>query len=136
MTLTDAGPLVALVNRNDPNHQRCLTASARLPNGPLLTTWPCYTEAIYLCYRAGGYPAQAALWSLRATGRLALRDLSAAEGDRMAVLMEKYKDTPMDLADASLIVTAESLSLARVFTVDSDFYVYRLADGSALEVVR
>ena len=136
MTLTDAGPLVALVNRNDPNHARCLVASARLPKGPLLTTWPCYTEAMYLCYRAGGYPAQAALWGLRAAGRLTFHDLTPAEADRMAVLMDKYRDTPMDVADASLVATAESLSLGRVFTVDSDFYVYRLADGSALEVVR
>ena len=42
----------------------------------------------------------------------------------------------MDLADASLIAAAESLSLSRVFTNDEDFFVYRLADGSALEVVR
>lgn len=54
----------------------------------------------------------------------------------MQTLMEKYKDTPMDLADASLVAAAESLGLTRIFTVDSDFYVYRLADGTALEVVR
>ena len=50
-------------------------------------------------------------------------------------LMEQYTDHPMDLADASLVVVAESRTLRRVFTTDSDFYVYRLADGSALEVV-
>ncbi len=42
----------------------------------------------------------------------------------------------MDLADASLIAAAEALSLKRIFTIDSDFYVYRLADGSSLEVIR
>jgi hypothetical protein len=49
--------------------------------------------------------------------------------------MEKYQDTPMDLADASLVAIAESLSPHRVFTLDSDFQVYRLADGSALEIL-
>ncbi len=53
----------------------------------------------------------------------------------MAALMEKYRDTPMDLADASLVVVAESRSLRRLFTLDSDFRIYRLADGSVLEVV-
>jgi predicted nucleic acid-binding protein len=53
----------------------------------------------------------------------------------MAALMAQYRDTPMDLADASLVAVAESLRLRRVFTIDSDFYVYRLADGSALEVL-
>ena len=78
---------------------------------------------------------QAALWNLRTAGRLVLHDLTAAEADRMAALMAQYQDTPMDLADASLVVVAESRILRRVFTTDSDFYVYRLADGSALEVV-
>ena len=50
-------------------------------------------------------------------------------------LMEEYRDTPMDLADASVVAAAESRSLRRVFTVDSDFYVYRLKDGTALEVL-
>jgi predicted nucleic acid-binding protein len=52
----------------------------------------------------------------------------------MAALMAQYQDTPMDLADASLVVVAESRAMRRVFTTDSDFYVYRLADGSSLEV--
>ena len=134
--LTDAGPLVALLDGDDPNHHACAAAGKRLPSEPLLTTWPCFTEAMYLLGKVGGLRYQSALWQMRATGRLVLRDLTLAEADRMAVLMGKYRDTPMDLADASLVVTAESLALTRVFTVDSDFYVYRLADGSALEVVR
>ncbi len=54
----------------------------------------------------------------------------------MVILMAKYQDTPMDLADASLIAVAERLSLRRIFTIDTDFYVYRLSDGSTLEIIR
>jgi len=32
----------------------------------------------------------------------------------------------MDLADASLVATAETLGIRQIFTLDSDFYVYRL----------
>ena len=53
----------------------------------------------------------------------------------MALLMEQYRDTPMDLADASLVATAERLGLTRIFTLDSDFHIYRLADGRSLTVV-
>lgn len=53
----------------------------------------------------------------------------------MPELMEKYQDTPMDLADSSLVAIAESHSLSRVFTLDSDFRIYRLANGSVLEVI-
>jgi uncharacterized protein len=135
MTLTDAGALVALLDADDSYHAACVAAAPRLPAGPLLTTWVCFTAAMYLIGTVGGYRYQAALWSLRSTGRLVLHDLTAAEADRMAALMAQYPDTPMDLSDASLVVVAESRTLRRVFTTDSDFYVYRLTDGSALEVV-
>lgn len=135
MTLTDTGPLVALLDADDPYHAACVAAVQRLPSDPLLTTWVCFAEAMYLLGAVGGYRYQATLWHLRATGRLVLHDLTLVEADRMAALMEKYRDTPMDLADASLVAVAESCSLRRVFTTDTDFYIYRLADGSALEVV-
>lgn len=134
-TLTDASPLVALLDKGQQAAQaRCLVALPRLP-APLVSTWPCFTEAMYLLGRAAGYPGQRALWQMRASGKLVLHDASDEEASRMAVLMEKYRDTPMDLADASLVAAAEALGYTRIFTLDSDFYVYRLADGSALAVV-
>ena len=136
MILTDTGPLVALLDTSDPYHAHCVDASRRLPPEPMLTTWVCFAEAMYLLGEVGGYRYQAALWNLKGAGRLALHTLTPSETDRMAALMEEYQDRPMDLADASLLAVAESRSLRRVFTVDSDFYVYRLADGSVLEVVR
>jgi predicted nucleic acid-binding protein len=133
VTLTDTGPLVALINKNDPNHRRCLDATKRLPAGPLVTTWPCFTEAMYLVFQAGRYPAQAELLRWRTAGRLVLHNLTEDEIDRMSELMDKYKDRPMDLADASLVATAERLGMQRIFTLDSDFHISRLTDGSALE---
>jgi predicted nucleic acid-binding protein len=135
VTLTDAGPLLALLDKGDQHHLRCVAAVRRLSSGPLLTTWPCFTEAMYLLGDVGGYRLQAALWSLRAAGRLVLHELSAGEADRMAALMEKYRDAPMDLADASLVAVAESRALTNVFTLDRHFHIYRMADGSALEIV-
>ena len=135
MILTDTGVLVALLDADDRHHAACSAALESLPAEPLLTTWPCFTEAMYLLGSVGGHRYQAALWSLRTSGSLVLHDLTATEIDRMAALMEKYSDTPMDLADASLVAVAESRSLRRVFTTDSDFRVYRLKDGAALEVV-
>ena len=42
----------------------------------------------------------------------------------------------MDLADASLVAAAEWLGINRIFALDTDFYVYRLVDGSALDIIR
>ena len=57
------------------------------------------------------------------------------DDERMQELMEQYKDTPMDLADASLVVAAEVLNIARVFTTDTDFYVYRRHGNQPFEVL-
>ena len=84
----------------------------------------------------GGYPKQLAFWQFWHSGKLTLHDLTASEVQRMAVLMEKYHDTPMDLADASLVAVAESRALPQIWTLDSDFYIYRLAHGSILEILK
>ena len=46
-TLADAGPLVALIDHGQvPVHGTCVAALTAL-SGPLVTTWPCFTEAMY-----------------------------------------------------------------------------------------
>jgi len=133
--LTDTGPLVALVNRNDPYHRAALDAAAGLPAGPMLTTWPCLTEAMDLAGRAAGHSGQDAVWRLIAAGRLVIREAGEEEAGRMAEMMDTYQDLPMDLADASMTTAAEVTGERRVFSFDGHFRVYRLRDGSVLEVV-
>ena len=53
----------------------------------------------------------------------------------MQALMEQYEDTPMDLADASLVAAAEVLGISRIFTTDSHFYVYQIGGKRPFEVV-
>lgn len=134
MILIDAGPLIALLNADDPHHTRCVEAAKPLMS-PLLTTWPCFTEAMYLLGSMGGYGYQETLWKMHQSGRLMIHDLTTVETIRMATLMKTYQDTPMDMADASLVVAAESLGIQAVFTLDSDFYIYRMANGTVLNVI-
>jgi predicted nucleic acid-binding protein len=133
--LTDAGPLIALINRNDTHHGVCTSVTRQMPATQLLTTWPCFTEAMHILGNSGGHRFQRALWIMRATNSLVIHDLSADEVGRMEILMEKYRDTPMDLGDASLIAVAETRSARKIFTLDDDFRVYRLANGAALEMI-
>jgi predicted nucleic acid-binding protein len=81
---------------------------------PLLTTWPCLVEAMYLLWRAGGLPAQEELWGYVADGLVVLHTPELDEWKRMRELMRQYHDTPMDFADASLVVAAERLNLHRI----------------------
>jgi hypothetical protein len=91
----------------------------------MVTTWSAFTEAMYLLGSAGGWKAQEALWKLLERGDLQLVPLDTSLQNRTRALMTKYRDLPMDLADASLVAIAEALGLTRVFTLDSDFRVYR-----------
>ncbi len=134
MILTDAGPLVALVDRGDAHHRRCVAALDRL-TGPMLTTWPAFTEAMYLLGDGGGWPAQEPLWAWVRAGSLVLAEASPGMLARIPSLMERYRDLPMDLADASLVALAEERRLEQVFSLDGDFRVYRLPGNRAFDVV-
>jgi uncharacterized protein len=128
--LIDTGVLIALLDRRDPNHLRCVQVAKELPNTPLITTWCCLTEAMYFMGKIGGFKAQQGLWTLLLSQRILLQNPNET---RMAELMTTYQDTPMDLADASLVALAEELGEVQIFTLDSDFYVYRTSRGEAFE---
>jgi predicted nucleic acid-binding protein len=121
--LVDAGPLVALLDLGDPEHEACVEAFKNLRE-PLITVWPAFTEAIYLLRES--WRGQKALWSRIETDALALAPLDEVDAPRMRELMEKYRDLPMDLADAALVRVAERESLTRIFTLDrKHFAIYR-----------
>ncbi len=135
-TLVDTGPLVALIDRAQGEaHRQCVKAQKSL-SGPLLTTWPCMTEAMYFLGDLRGWNGQEKLWEMVDRGALTIHQSSEAEAARMRELMEKYKDRPMDLADASLVVTAESENLRRIFTLDkTDFSIYRIHNKDTFDIV-
>lgn len=131
-TLVDAGPMIALANQSDPDHALCLQTMAAL-QPPLLTTWATFAEAMHMVGEmgrragpGGKWHAQRLLWRLLDSRALEIVEPSAHLLIRMRALMEKYRDTPMDLGDASLVAVAEERQLRRVFTLDSDFLVYRV----------
>ncbi len=134
MTLTDAGPLVALIDADEPQHDVCRLALANL-RLPLVTTWPAFTEAMYLLTRTGGRVGREALWKITLSGRLEIVDLSRSAVERASRLMEKYADLPMDLADATLVALAEERGDRQIFTLDRDFAVYRLHGRQRFDVV-
>ena len=124
MILADAGPLVAFVDADDQHHGKCVAAWKQLKE-PLVTTWPALTEAMYLL--ADLPIAQEALWEMFTRRAIEFLALDVRDVPRIQELMRKYRDLPMDLADAALIRVAERESIRKIFTVDRrDFGVYRL----------
>jgi hypothetical protein len=131
LTLTDAGPLIAILNRADTHHAACVGAVKTIQL-PMVTTWPVLTEVMYL---VSNPRAQARVWQMVEREQLTLFDLDAALTKRTATLMAKYEDVPMDLADATLVAVAENLKQRRIFTVDrTDFSIYRLNGRTHFEI--
>jgi hypothetical protein len=125
MVLVDAGPLIALIHADDRHHDRCVGTFRGLAE-PLGTVWPVLTEAMYLL--SFSWKAQEALWEMLERGVIVLLPLASEELSRMRELMKKYKDLPMDLADAALVAVAEREKIRHLFTLDRrDFEIYRPA---------
>lgn len=127
MILVDTGPLVALFDPADGDHDRCVKRLVVIEE-PLCTTIPVLTEAFHLL-NPGSIGSQR-LMDFIAGGGLGVRYLDSAGLHRAFALMVRYADHPMDLADASLVVLAETLKLRKVFTLDrNDFATYRIQHG-------
>jgi uncharacterized protein len=123
MILVDTGPLVALIHQDDNEHRLCKDTFLTFSE-PLGTVWPVLTEALYLLNFS--WEAQNALWEMIQAGAVEILPLGTDDVARMRDLMRKYRDLPMDLADAALVRAAERERLRRIFTLDRrDFQIYR-----------
>ena len=123
MILVDAGPLIALIHEDDNEHEHCREAFATMDE-PLGTVWPVVAEAMHLL--SFSWRAQEALWDMMETGAVEILPIGIDDVPRMKELMRKYRDLPMDLADATLVRVAERERLRQIFTLDRrDFRIYK-----------
>ena len=99
--------------------------------GDLLTTWPAVTEACYIV------PAHlnAALIEKLCHPRWRVLGMDGA-GPRIAELLRRYADRPMDFADASMVWAAEHTGMLQILTADrTDFQIYRTKTGKRFDVL-
>lgn len=128
--LLDTGPLVALFRRRDAAHARAVRWFAR-NRAQLATTHAVLTEAWHLVN-----PAVHAKLMAFAAEALSVPILPEDTVPRLERLLARYADTPMDYADASLVLLAHELGEFRVATLDyGGFSAYRTEGKRALRVV-
>lgn len=126
MYLADTGFWVALLWRRDPWHGRAREAYERYNDDGLVSTWPVITETCYLLGRYLGEEAKAAFMERVADQGVVVHPLDDVASLRMAMLIRRYANLPMDLADASLVILAEHLGHGRILSTDMrDFEAYR-----------
>jgi hypothetical protein len=131
--LLDTGPIVAYLDSADPYHDD-VAALLEPFRGRLVTSGAVITEAMFLLSDTPRGPKLLA--ELAGSSSLQVYDLAQPkELWDAAELMERYADTPMDYADATLVLLADALRLDTVLTLDRrGFSTYRTNNRRSLKL--
>lgn len=131
--LLDTGAWVALLDRREREHGRCVQALQGV-TGRLVSSEAVLTETLWLVGGLRDGPRRCAEFVRR--GTVTLVPVSPESLARAVDLMARYRNVPMDYADATLVVLGEDLGLDRVFTLDRrGFSVYRLHGRRPFQIV-
>ena len=122
--IMDTGPWVALIDRSESRHSDCVEW-LRGFEGEIYSSEAVLTEVTYLLNLSP--KAQFAAIDFILSGVITLVPSSLDSLKRVKSLMEKYKNIPMDYADATLVTLAEGLSVNHIVTLDNHFNIYRLS---------
>jgi predicted nucleic acid-binding protein len=120
--IVDTGPLVALLTKQEEHHA-WTQAQFDLIEAPLLTCEAVITEAMFVMRdRVRG---REQILQLLKSGLVSLDFNLRLHVDEILSMVQRYNNVPMSLADACLVRMSELLPQSHVFTLDSDFHVYR-----------
>jgi predicted nucleic acid-binding protein len=132
LVLADTGPLVALFHEDDAAHHWAL-ARFREFTEPLLTCEAVLTEAIHLLRKVP--PAHANLLSLWERDLLRVGFSAEDEKDAIPRLLRRFADVPISFADSGMVRMSEIHAACVVWTLDSDFRVYRRSGRQSIPLV-
>lgn len=130
--IVDTGPLVAYLDRAERHHAWAVERVKELA-APLLVCEAVLAEAMYLL---SALPrAQDALYGLLENDALRIAQHVEEHVPTLRAMHGKYRDRPMSFADACIVRMAEVFDGHRVFTLDSDFSIYRKRGREPLDLI-
>jgi predicted nucleic acid-binding protein len=127
--LIDAGPLIALFDRDDKYHER-IKAFIKDKNWRFVTTLAVLTEVSYMLNFNVNVQIDFFNWVM--LKGVSLHEIGADDMIRLVILIRTYSDLPMDFADATLVIAAEKTGIKSIISIDSDFDIYRLSGKSMI----
>src|SRR5262249_51609961 len=128
----DTGPLVAYLDP-DQKYHRWAEEQVKVLLQPLFICEPVLTEAMFLLKHV---PAgQKALFRLLENGALTFKFSLSEEIAAVKSLLSKYVDIGISLADACLIRMSELNDEYVIFTLDSDFHIYRKHGRQSIQLI-
>ena len=130
--IADTGPLVAMLDRDDQDHAWAVRQGRRLPP-KMLSCEAVLSEVHFLTQDLPAAKDRIESWL--ADGRLELPFTVRDHHALIHELMARYASVPMSFADACLVSMSELWPQAPVFTLDSDFRVYRRNKRQSLPLI-
>lgn len=115
--IIDAGPLIALLNKDDDDHHLCTRLLGQFP-GTLVVPAPIMTEVCYMTGTRLGAEAEAGFPDALRHKELHLESVTDQDLTRMAELVRTFAKQKLGSADASVIAMAERLGTHRVATLN------------------
>ena len=132
--LVDTGPFVAYLDSADAEHERIASVIDDF-TGTLCTTSAVITESMHLLKDGRNGPRRLAEF-VHAAGVHVFECTRAQELLSAVSLMEKYSDTPMDFADATLVLLSDEIGTNQIVTLDRrGFATFRTRKGKHFEVL-
>ena len=132
--LVDTGALVALFDPDDRWHAHAVAAIAALPPGArLVTSLAIITEVTHML--DFDLRNQWAFLDWLVAGGATVRDIPLEGIAACRARMEKYRDRPMDFADATLVWLAEQEGITSILTLDSDFLIYKIGRKKLVNLI-
>lgn len=121
----DTGPLLALLDADDPDHARCRGMVESVPEDLVIPS-PVLVELDYWVLKLLGPDAWATFVEDVSRGAYRLHHPDESDLTRAAELERTYASLDLGLVDASVIVACERLGETKVATLDRrDFGVVR-----------
>jgi len=130
--LIDAGPIIALFDKDDNFHKK-VVSFIKGKHFKFIRTIAVITEVSHMLDFST--EAQIAFLEWIMKEGVIIEEVHQNDIARILELTKKYRDLPMDFADASLVITAEKTGIRKVIIIDSDFDIYRLPGKVKIENV-
>lgn len=127
MITLDTSALLALLNRDDPQHGRIVSQVAAEP-GPFVLPVSMLGELGYMLERRAPYGALAAFLKDVEDGAYRL-DCGEQDFPRISAYVARYADLPLGLVDAAVIACAERNG-GRILTLDLRHFGVVAREGS------
>ena len=128
--LIDAGPLIALFDRDDKYHTS-IVEFIKNTNYRFISTTAVLTETMYMLDFNTAVQLNFLEWIMKEG--VIIHEIKQSNIKRIIDLTKKYSDRPMDFADAALVIAAEERGIRQIISIDSDFDIYRLYNKMKIE---